>query len=72
MNHVLESSAGDDFPKLIPTRTLAKILSVSERTVQRLVQQHKVPKPLYVGKNPRWPLNGITRWLDEGCPPDTE
>jgi predicted DNA-binding transcriptional regulator AlpA len=57
---------------LISANTLARLLDVSLRTIQRLCQQGKAPKPARFGRNARWRLDIIMRWIDEGCPPMDE
>jgi predicted DNA-binding transcriptional regulator AlpA len=42
-------------PRLIDQRTVAQLLHVTQRTVQRLVREGAFPAPLMLGHNtPRW------------------
>lgn len=43
---------------------LAEMLDISTRTIDRRVDEGKLPPPdLYVGRQPRWKLATIEAWL---------
>lgn len=53
---------------LISAEELATILKVSKRTLWRLLSGAKLPRPVHVGRSPRWRLNEINAWIAAGCP----
>jgi predicted DNA-binding transcriptional regulator AlpA len=53
--------------KLLSAKTLAKLLSLSPRTVWRLRSAGKLPKPVCVGASIRWKLSDITFFLECDC-----
>ena len=55
-------------PQLISVHEVAEMLSISERTVWRLLSAGKIPEPIRFGRNVRWQLSRIQQWIDEGCP----
>lgn len=64
-----QPSGHNQQPLLISAKALAELLSVSIRTIRRLCQQNKLPSPVRIGRSPRWSLDVILRWIEEGCPP---
>lgn len=59
----------DDGPQLIEVTELAKMLGISPRTIWRLKDAGKVPKPISIGSRVRWRKDEITEWIKAGCPP---
>ncbi|MBX3412617.1 MAG: helix-turn-helix domain-containing protein [Pirellulales bacterium] len=53
---------------LISPDDLATILKVSKRTLWRLLSGAKLPRPIHVGRSPRWRLEEINAWIEAGCP----
>ncbi len=53
---------------LVDAKTLARILSVSVRTIRRLKSAGKLPCCVLVGASVRWRLLDITRWQELRCP----
>lgn len=51
--------------KLIDTKTLAKILDVSRRTIQRWTKLQKLPQPALNQGRPYWTLRQIKEWEDK-------
>jgi predicted DNA-binding transcriptional regulator AlpA len=51
---------------------LAKMLAVSPRTIWRLCQQTKMPKPIRYCRNARWRLDIISQWIKKDCPPTND
>lgn len=50
---------------------LARVLSVSDRTVHNLNEQGMLPAPAYLGtgeRMPRWSRREIVKWVEAGCP----
>jgi predicted DNA-binding transcriptional regulator AlpA len=50
---------------LSPTR-LAVHIDVSRAQVYRLMRNGKLPDPVQVGKQPRWPVDVIDDWVQSG------
>lgn len=47
---------------------VARLLSVSTRTVTRLVDTNKIPPPIRVNRAIRFRASDITEWVENGCP----
>ena len=54
--------------ELVNARELAKVLSVSERTLYRLKSTGELPPPIVLGGSVRWRLTEIRQWIGNGCP----
>lgn len=54
--------------ELINAQALAKLLSISERTLYRLKSTGELPRPVVLGGSVRWRLDEIRRWISQGCP----
>ncbi len=54
--------------ELVNARELAKLLSVSERTLYRLKSTGELPPPILLGGSVRWRLDEIRQWISKGCP----
>ncbi|MFC1636605.1 helix-turn-helix transcriptional regulator [Planctomycetota bacterium] len=52
----------------ITAKELAKMLSVSPRTIWRLRSAGKLPKPVTFGGSVRWRLLDIRLWQELQCP----
>jgi excisionase family DNA binding protein len=52
----------------VGTRELAEMLDCSKRTVYRLIQSGKIPKPVKIGTLKRWIRSDIEKWTRDGCP----
>lgn len=65
MNAELQGSVE---PRLVDTRTLARLLGCSVRHLQRMTDSGKMPVPVHLGAAVRWDLQAIERWIDQGCP----
>ena len=58
----------DDAGLLIDVHMVAKLLSVSARTVARLQDLKAIPQSVKLGTLVRWKLTELIEWLDCGCP----
>lgn len=54
--------------ELVNARELAKLLSISERTLYRLKSTGELPSPVVLGGSVRWRLTEIRQWIAKGCP----
>jgi len=53
---------------LINVKQVAKMLSMSVRSVWRKVSQEEFFKPLRMNRIVRWSRRQVQDWLDAGCP----
>jgi predicted DNA-binding transcriptional regulator AlpA len=65
-------SSQNNKPQLLTAKALAKILSLSPRSVWRLRSAQKVPRPVNVGASVRWVSTDIDKWISLGCPPQRD
>jgi len=47
---------------------VAKMLRCSTRTVYRLADSGRMPRPVKLGALVRWPRDEIEGWVADGCP----
>lgn len=52
----------------VGTKTLAEMLGVSTRHVQRMDAAGKLPCPLRLGRSVRWSVAELDHWIAAGCP----
>jgi len=55
-------------PELIDVNVVAELLQCSARTIYRLAESGKMPRPIKLGHLVRWRRVAILKWLDDGCP----
>jgi excisionase family DNA binding protein len=58
--------------ELITANQLAKLLSISERTLYRLKSTGQLPAPIVLGGSVRWRLTEVRDWIANGCPTPPE
>lgn len=56
-------------PRLLNASEVSALLGVSSRSVYRLSDAGKMPRPLKVGGSVRWDRQTVERWIADGCPP---
>ncbi len=54
---------------LLSTKQVAEALDVSRRTIYRMRQTGKLPKPVKMGKSLKWRREELEAWVAAGCPP---
>ena len=54
--------------ELITANQLAKLLSISERTLYRLKSTGQLPALIVLGGSVRWRLTEVRDWIANGCP----
>jgi len=54
-------------PLLIKAPEVAKMVSISTRTLWRLVSTGRFPAPVHVGGSTRWRLSDVEQWIEDGC-----
>jgi prophage regulatory protein len=55
-------------PVLLTVKEVAETLGLSERTVYRLADMGKMPRPVKIGAAVRWRRNELDTWIEDGCP----
>lgn len=53
---------------LIDVGTVAHLLSLSTRSVWRLLSADQLPQPVRIGRSVRWRRLEIEKWIRQGCP----
>ena len=54
--------------QLVGLDKVAELLGCSPRTVYRLADCGRLPRPRKVGTLVRWPIAEIRKWIEDGCP----
>jgi len=52
---------------MLTVHDVARMLSCSARTVYRLTDSGRVPRPVKLGSLVRWPRETIEQWIAQGC-----
>lgn len=55
-------------PELLNVKAVAALLDCSQRTVWRMADAGRMPRPLKLGAMVRWKKTDLHSWLAEGCP----
>jgi predicted DNA-binding transcriptional regulator AlpA len=55
-------------PLFIPAKKLAAMMNISTRTLWRKLSAKKIPEPVRIGGLPRWRLDQVREWINQGCP----
>ncbi|MBC8255049.1 MAG: helix-turn-helix domain-containing protein [Ardenticatenia bacterium] len=55
-------------PAMLRVDQVARMLCCSPRTIYRLTDAGKMPKPVRLGALVRWPRETIETWITLGCP----
>lgn len=58
----------EDAGLLIDAKTFARLLSISPRTLNRLIDLKAVPQPVNLGRLIRWRLAEVLEWIEADCP----
>lgn len=54
--------------RLLTVEAVASMLDVSKRTVYRLSDAGRMPRPVKLGGAVRWDGTAISSWIAAGCP----
>lgn len=57
---------------MLTVHDVARMLNCSARTVYRLADSGRMPRPVKLGALVRWPREVIERWIAQGCPKVTK
>lgn len=61
--------AAEVLPELLSKTTVCQLLdNVTPKHVENLVRSGRMPKPLYLGRMPRWNRSELLEWIHSGCP----
>lgn len=55
-------------PDLMDVNAVAALIGASPRTVRRLADWGRMPRPISLGRMVRWQRSVIEEWIREGCP----
>ena len=55
-------------PGMLTVHDVARMLNCSVRTVYRLVDTGRMPRPVKLGGMVRWPREAVESWIGQGCP----
>lgn len=55
-------------PLLLNSREVADLIGASPRTVVRLADAGRMPRPIKVGALTRWRRSELDSWIARGCP----
>jgi predicted DNA-binding transcriptional regulator AlpA len=66
------ATTSDDEKMLVPASTVAKMMSISVRSLWRLLSAGRLVPPVRLGRSVRWHVAEVRGWIDAGCPPLTE
>jgi predicted DNA-binding transcriptional regulator AlpA len=55
-------------PDLMDVNAVAVLIGASPRTVRRLADWGRMPRPISLGRMVRWQRSVIEEWIREGCP----
>ncbi len=55
-------------PALLDARATAALIGVSSRSVYRLADAGKMPRPVRLGRLVRWRRADLDDWIGRGCP----
>ena len=68
MERECDPQARADRLGMLTVHDVARMLNCSVRTVYRLVDSGRMPRPVKLGALVRWPREAIEHWIDDGCP----
>ena len=54
--------------ELLDVYAVAALLGASSRTVRRLADWGRMPRPISLGRMVRWQRSVVEEWISEGCP----
>ena len=55
-------------PAMLTVDDVAELLKCSSRSIYRLTDSGRVPRPVKLGSLVRWPRESIENWIARGCP----
>jgi predicted DNA-binding transcriptional regulator AlpA len=67
-----DEGSPQDEKMLVPAAEVARIMSISVRSLWRLLSAGRLVPPIRLGRSVRWHVAEVRRWIDAGCPPPNE
>jgi excisionase family DNA binding protein len=64
----LTKSTSETVAELLDVASVAELCGCSSRTVRRLSDAGKMPRPVKLGSLVRWRRSELQAWIDAGCP----
>ena len=55
-------------PAMLTVHQVAQMLNCSARTIYRLTDSGRMPRPVKLNALVRWPKAVVERWIADGCP----
>lgn len=55
-------------PAMLTVHDVGRMLNCSSRTVYRLADSGRMPRPVKLGALVRWPREAIEQWISDSCP----
>lgn len=65
------STPTNEPPRLISAKEVSEILSISQRTLWRMLSAGRMIPPIRLGRVVRWRADEVTQWIANGCPQST-
>lgn len=68
----MDSRALSAYPvetELLDAECVSQLCGCSMRSIRRMSDARRMPKPIRLGRLVRWRRTEIMRWIEEGCPP---
>ena len=62
-----EAGSGDQ-PAMLTVHDVARMLNCSARTIYRLCDSGRMPRPVKLNALVRWPRETVEQWIANGCP----
>lgn len=53
---------------MLTVHDVARMLNCSARTIYRLTDAGRMPRPVKLGALVRWPREQVEAWIADGCP----
>lgn len=66
---VSNNSTLEEIAELLDVGFVARLCGCSPRTIRRLADSHRMPRPVKVGGLVRWRRADVLDWIDGGCQP---
>lgn len=66
--NVIDAMTDGNGRTMLSVTDLAKRWGCSERHVRRMADSGRCPRPIKFGSLLKWPLKGIEKWENDGCP----
>jgi excisionase family DNA binding protein len=68
MTETKRKECGMETSAMLAVHGVARLLGCSTRTVYRLVDSGRMPRPVKLGALVRWPREVVESWIASGCP----